>query len=1154
MLREGFYVMNNFWSRLLDRLGMPENPTYEDWKNIIRNSPNTQFALRLFALAYLDSNREGDCNLENMNILGTELGFRYQCFTLNRLDLESQLQNYNVILLKRGNNNQYLRTIQKYSGKMYVRIAEKLSKKVHGWDEGQLDLFLDSIKSNFFPAENLNDDTCRSEANDAFNDAKLFFQKIGQKYRERNCPPDWEDLEQLEEARNLTNKVLNKLYETLFPPPGSAGTGSSMEETRPQVCVGADGSAMFSLPAEGIFEDKFKKVGHVAFCFKKMENPEENYTLVSYDWNVNKWEKRNDHRPLKIGLISKVLMCWRDAVNNQIQFMDVTPELTHQTFILWDIDKNGPCSHPKTGKTYQVLPLKMLPEVRCRSFEEEQFTTIDYDKLNRFCIAEGTEIVKIGETEYNVGQSASDLLDTEKSVSIADHVGNRLFFQKEEIPLLITDNLSLRYGDRDLFLDSWNPPTWEKNSLEILRNGNRILKYPLTFIDPIKIRVSNSEFIPWEDFQEEKIPLGKSGTIEVSINNEIQQLVYNEDQLSVQFEYKSFTLDLKLPRVGICLETPNHVKIPILPQMPHDDSHILELAREDYECCSCNLLNFDKPVRYTRGNAFKEIESKSISFYRLEAGSQKNLWEQSNYCSFLPTNGNYQTVYRFHIYDPIHEYIPLGTVLSGAEKKINRRIIFDLPNEKSDDLTLFFFISAYSVDRPKYLVYYPAHRQDKPSIEISADESSWSRDEKGRFIQKLVFSNFYSRRDIDWGKGLLCFIATKLTYANGISSYRVVSSGFFIGPKPGKDTEISDDPHGLRRAMAERDVAKIREIMTSPNPDIREYAASFIENMTRAMAPLNAYPYLNSYWNKLTNNAGEQAEKENGYIFLAGWYFSKGGKGYDSKKNELTDDFSPYWDSLLVSYDSLKDMNPEGSEQMLQRLASEYGNQPFSENSISAILQLMKLFGIEPSKDNPKECFFSRNIIFTYPQLSEMAKKYVENNQPPLPEEIEKLLEPLCCLWNEFNTADDAGKDAILNKIEQAGQDGIRLTCQLRPRPWYYGEAVYHERLSSNRAPYLFYPGYHMDMNDPRLWIYKEKIIIGFSKESLLKLLDAISARLHEWRKNPTLPGAQNLRSALIRLRDVDSEMERLKPSDTFYFPMHEYIRIKTLFINQTEL
>ena len=1127
---------------------MPENPTHEDWKNIIRKS-NWKYALRLLALAYLDSNREEDCNLESMEVLCERLEFNYQGFTQHRIKLEEQLTFYNVSLLKRRDGkNQYLRTIQKYSGKMYVRIAKKLSEKVHGWDESQLDVFLDSIKFEFCSAKNMNDDAC--EANDAFNDAKIFFQKIGQKYREWNRPPDREDLEQLEEARSLTSNVLNKLYETLFPPPDSAG--NSMQETRPQVCAGADGSAMFSLPAEGIFEDKFKQVGHVAFCFKKMENPEETYTLVSYDWNGNKWEKRNDHRPLKIGLISKVLMCWRDADNNQIQFMDVTPELTHQTFILWDVAENKPCSyrHLKTGKTYQILPLKMLPEVLCRSFEEEQFETIAYDNQNRFSIAEGTEIVKIGETEYNVGQMAFDWLDTEKSVCIADRAGNRLFFQKEKSPLLNTDNLSLRYGDRDLPSEPWDPPTWENESLEILRNGRRILKYPLTFIDPIEIRVSNTEdFIPWEDFQEEKIPLGKSGSLEVSLNGEIRKLEYNEDQLSVQFKYKFFTLDLKLPRVGICLETPNHVKIPILPQMPHDDSHILELAREDYECCSCQLLNFGGSVLYARGNAFKEIESPSFSFYRLEASSQKNLWEQSNYCSFLPANGNYQTVYRFHIYDPIHEFIPLETVLPGAEKKTNRKfaIIFDLPNEKSDDLTLFFFISAYSVDRPKYLVYYPAHRQDQPSIEISADESSWSRDEKGRFIQKLVFKNFYNRSDIDWGKGLLCFIATKLTYANGISSYRVVSSGFFLGPKPGKDTEISDDPHGLRRAMAGRDVAKIREIMTSDNQEIRLYTASFIENMTRAMAPLNAYPYLNSYWNKLTNNDGEQAEKENGYIFLAGWYFSEGGNGYDSKKNELTDDFSPYWDSLLVSYDYLKDLNPGGSEQILQQLAFGYGIQPFSENSISAILQLMKLFGIKPSLDNQKECSFSRKIFFTYPQLSEMAKKYVENDQT-LPEEIENLLEPLCDLWKQYKAADDAGKNAILNEIEQAGQKGICYTHNRKP--WFYGEAVYHERLCNDRAPYLFYPGYRMDMNNPDLWKYTEKINIGFSKESLLKLLDAISARLHEWRKNPTLTGAQNLRSALIRLRDVDSEMGLLGAN---YFPLREYIRVKTLFFNQND-
>ena len=108
--------MSNFWPRLLDRLNMPENPTSKDWKGIIDNHSDKRYALRLLALAYLDSNRDEVCNLNNMRELATrELGFDYQCFTQYRDALSSKLKWYNVELLKKNGDNQYLRTIQKYS-------------------------------------------------------------------------------------------------------------------------------------------------------------------------------------------------------------------------------------------------------------------------------------------------------------------------------------------------------------------------------------------------------------------------------------------------------------------------------------------------------------------------------------------------------------------------------------------------------------------------------------------------------------------------------------------------------------------------------------------------------------------------------------------------------------------------------------------------------------------------------------------------------------------------------------------------------------------------------------------------------------------------------------------------------------------------------
>ena len=1128
--------MNNFWRVLFSRLRMNDSPSREDWLNVIETHRNSEWALRLLALAYLESGKDRVCKLDNMmNTPGYD-PFRYRSFTQNRERLESQLTLYGVELLHNGNCYQYLRTIQKYSGQMYLRIARRLHDRVHGWDEEHLNKCLDDVKV-FFRNPAKQNDARRTEEDDAFDDAIELFQKIGRMYREFNLPPSREDVADLEEARNLTEPVLQKLYDTLFAQTNEEG---NRRETVPTLCAGNSGEPVFFLPEIGQFRDEIAKdTNHVVFRFMREDNPDENYALVSYDLKGNQWKMRARLPNLPVKKIGQIWMRWKGRDNN-LHKENVTPKSCSQDFILLNAENNEPCSRLRAGKCYRVLPLKVLPIVQFLAFGKEDFETVELDG-NCFTPNADIAVVRIGGVDYDLGASVADWLDTSQAVSYVEHQGSRLFFSTDSAIELV-DGLTFKYGDKVLDLE--NPPVWQRQSLEIFFMGQSVLKYPVTFINPVSVNG-----LSWNEFQETTIPFGEERQLCVSIGNYQKQLTCDKEQLYTTFEHGDFSIKLKLPRRGFYLETPDHIHLPILPRKPHDDSPVPKLAEEDFKMCSYHLVNCGENALFARGNSYGEIKTGKDGTFSNPALSKSFLWETSRHCSILLNRG--EPTYCFHIFDPIQEPVPLEEVLPGEEKKTARdyTVVFATPDEKSTDLTVSFFVSACSVKKEKYLVFYPAHRQDEKCIEIKADESRWKVDEKGRILQTLVFKDFYTRTDVDWGKGLLCFIASKTTWANGVQDYKVNTAGFFLNKPSCGTLQIADDPYGLRKAMAERDVTKIQEVMTSEDPEIREYVARFIENMTGVMAPLNAYKYLNSYWNQLKKKDGSQAEDENGYIFLAGWYFANGGGGWDQDRQELTADFAPYWDSLLLPYRYHANQDLTGvTEQILQNLFEcSWGfYDKYAEKDILTISQQLEQFGIRKDRaDVSHRAMFSQKVAFTYPQLSEMTRKFVKDNKP-LPAELNQLLRPLHDLWREYYCQQDSeDKEKLLTDITSAGGRGITQTVRRR----HYDAGMVLSYLAAN-APYLFYPGYGMS-EDLRQWVYSSEIEIDFSQQCLQRLLDAISRELHEWRKDPSLPRAQKLRSALIQLRRIDDSY----PYDNEFFPLRlrQYIQIKSLLLYNAE-
>ena len=119
-------VWNNFWKSLDLR---PNS----SWKNIcIRFShsdyPKCSLSQKFIALAYRDSQISDPSKVESMKKIADDLGFDYSNFYNAKNDFEKELlERFSIVLLRSsdGSHRQFMRTIRRFSGKMYVEFADK---------------------------------------------------------------------------------------------------------------------------------------------------------------------------------------------------------------------------------------------------------------------------------------------------------------------------------------------------------------------------------------------------------------------------------------------------------------------------------------------------------------------------------------------------------------------------------------------------------------------------------------------------------------------------------------------------------------------------------------------------------------------------------------------------------------------------------------------------------------------------------------------------------------------------------------------------------------------------------------------------------------------------------------------------------------------
>lgn len=631
----------------------------------------------------------------------------------------------------------------------------------------------------------------------------------------------------------------------------------------------------------------------------------------------------------------------------------------------------------------------------------------------------------------------------------------------------------------------------KKGSIIIKTNDTEVTSLPVTFIDDCSIDWKGDQLL---DNNEQREITIKFGTIEKSCHvepNANDVTVKHRDHI-FRFPVERYGVSLKLDRQG-----GNVISIPR--EEPGKD-HIHEIALRDFEKMSFNIVPHGQEIVND-----EILVGRSTTWREVPLNFRSDSLPSEQCGDYYSISINRNEYYKFHIYD-------------SMEPKVK-------DNREGDDLILVYFLPYTDRDKEKHIVFYPAHLQDKNLNSSPASLEKYEYDKQGRCIETLRVKDFY-KKEIDWGEGLIYFVARKIRNTNDTSSWELFTSGQYL--KPVKNMPVADNLYGLRKAMATGEgkdaLTTIKEVMSSDDPTVRSNVAKFIDDLIVTMAPLiNAYNYLNSFRNVIRDQRGK-LRFTSGYIFMAGWYFQ------DKIKNgSLTENFKAYWDPLMFGYKYLDLERERVRHAATDTKLSEEAAKAFKNLTNENKLEILRLIDnvvkhYDKRYDDSKykyEC--CEEVCVSYMQISEAAHLLVKKGIPLTGRNKtdSRIVKDLYRAWR----VDDMNE--IYKREGRVFQKFVRKLNALCPRE---KEVTLREivewlrRIGEDNTipPFLFNAGYDIPTNDKNLlYMYTSKH--KFSKNDIERLVKTIGERLHNWRMKPSLDQeSQDLREILFQVRKID--------------------------------
>ncbi len=1164
--------LNEFsWEKFFRAYKLTEKNGQKTWLARIeayRRDASRFWALRFLYLVHFFEPRDEEANVAAAGrIVKDRLGFEYTRF-YNNDNLKEGLLNLGVHLrVDKNGRKQYIRTVLFYSGWMYVRFARRIAKIIResSWNKvSEHDFLCKLLAADIGRFGNVQDD--QTEEGLTLEDVVSFFQSLARLYLRYNAPFSVEDVKDL---APLKTSVAQRIIDEMCASDDGCMNLKDLE-TLPQIDLDTHGQVVFGLPKRGHFA---KGTETVVFQFRDNVGADARpFTFAVYNLNSN-----GDHvLAWKDSGMCGVPLNGRHLVRSIVRMepntdkprVEVIPQVcldTERSHILLRLrdSRTSECGYEldssetdtgivstrqrlSGGAQYKVVPLNGSSFGAYSVCGAEKIAISFKDGC--FRVPGNADSVVIGSDVYEVKTIADAYLNMDERVRNFNNPG-RLFFERSSD--LFTDacrsaeGILMEYAFKENVKETrvairfdeggdWNLPEsvlWRQGALICSQDGEQFFKRAVTFVDDLMLNAFD-QALDIEESRKLRIRIGDDDVL-VDVPPRV---------LRVEVACHGFKLTLPVRRTGVYFAAGKQV-IPI-PRERAGSGIVHDLSRRDFEKLQCRITTsseFDT-VFVLRGNtSLVRLDERSFVGNKLLMNESlaKNDSDYFALCvSHDDSRGCENLFYKFHLYDPQRENVAASG--EPPHSVVWRR---DLG---TDDLVVTYWISFCDRNLQKHLVFYPAHKQDQTPVAFEAETSDKYVHEidaeSGRCKEMIRIPHFF-REQIDWGRGLICFIAHKQVYFGEHHGYEVLSSGFFLKAPEDKVTKIGDDPYGLRQAFAgdergHEDGETIIRIMTSKDHDVQQYVATFLDHMKDAAAVLNAYQYLNAYWNKIVRDDGCYPS---GYAFMAGSYFSK-----IFADNVASEPYRGLWCKRLICYDNLP------------------LTKPFSNDMFKATPYAPALHNIA----NPKKLEFWKTVkkvikhvdvtggfmvkrtwSYSYPQLSE-AVRLSWVNGIALETMVGKISSKakgdprgvIAELYNAWSEVSNGGLDMreIVSKdgkVRQAVRSKLPQRCNLGR----YSHDVFRPLFDKYRgAPYLFYGDYEIDSNEiaGTSWIVE----CCLSEQNIYSFVAEMGRRLHEWRKSPSLEAAQELRRIFVLVEDVDAEIANLSMPNKPAVELMEFI------------
>ena len=670
-----------------------------NWANRLQQAEDRQnfpsYAVRFLVLAYLDSVSEeqpkGSVRTYLNNLLKRKnLHFTYDCFYAHKGELCQELAKFFAVsLLQHQNGNfQYIRTLQKISGTMYIRFAEEIGNQIrtHGLLFLNNEQVLESVIGDIFESYRASDDEF------TVSDIASFFHTLIERYLLKNSIITVEDITAL---HPLTEAVAAKIISLM-------AIQQEELETSPQVGVDESGNGIFVFPDIGNFPNVQGR--SVTFLLKKDRNGDP-VSWVKYIRLNGVWNKRSGGQDFSLRNIRSII---RKEEGSTDECESIPAQCLDEEYLLVKVDRNRQCTILLPGTKLQnncdfmVLPLgdnsptiQILKDGELNNFDGRCFSPSKAEP--------GSEALFITDSDGHQicywFATAVQWLSQDTQNDWIRKPGSRQFYAVEMGDLPVSDQClsetsEIRYypgNDRDRYIklygntqiiqnhEQWQQCLCQRGWLEYRPDNGKIFRRAVTFLPDIS----------WGIDENTPLNYGETRAIDIHISGEAKPIHYDIDGSAawIEFNYREFEFCYKIPRCGVRFIY-NRTIIPLA------SNHITQISKEDFECLKCEIRqpvsNMGNVCFFTKGNQFKAITSttiKTVKFGKFlgTRGNETLNHTDNPYCSIVMIQQNDSlSCYKFHIYDPIREKQVNGSFVSSERNGDDLSLSFYLPLCRSE--------------------------------------------------------------------------------------------------------------------------------------------------------------------------------------------------------------------------------------------------------------------------------------------------------------------------------------------------------------------------------------------------------------------------------------------------------------------------------------